>query len=135
MGIAFAESFAAGASGVILTGSDIPGIDAELLRSAMEAVESNDAVFAPAFDGGYCLVASKTSSFNSMIFRGIPWSSSRVLSSTIAACSAHGLSYRLLEPRQDIDTRDDLAAYCLKPSGSAVATNEWLASRGLLVPA
>jgi rSAM/selenodomain-associated transferase 1 len=133
MSAAFEHSFAAGAAGVILTGSDVPGLDAGLLRSAQEAIETHDAVFVPAFDGGYCLVAFKKGSFDVRIFREIPWSTSRVLAVTTAACAAHGLSCRLLEPRQDIDTMDDLAAYCLQPSGSALATNAWLAARGLLV--
>ena len=131
---AFERSFAAGVTGMILTGSDIPGIDAGLLRSAQESIDLDDAVFAPALDGGYCLVASKRDRFNSKIFRGIPWSTSRVLDATVAACTAHGVSYRLLEPRQDIDTMDDLAAYCRKPSGSAPVTNAWLVARGLLAP-
>ena len=109
-------------------------IDAELLRSALEAIEEHDAVFAPALDGGYCLVASQRGRFNSGIFRGIPWSTPRVLDMTVAACRAHGVSYRLLEPRQDIDTMDDLAAYCRKPSACAPVTNAWLVARGLLAP-
>jgi rSAM/selenodomain-associated transferase 1 len=132
MSAAFERSFSAAAMGVILTGSDIPGIDAELLRSALEAIEHHDTVFSPAFDGGYCLVASKRSCFNSNMFQGIPWSTSRVLAMTTAACTAHGLSYDLLEARQDIDTMEDLAAYCRKPSESAATTNAWLVSRGLL---
>ena len=134
MDAAFERSFSAGAKGVILAGSDIPGLDAGLLRSALESVENHAAVFAPAFDGGYCLVASKKSRFNGRIFRGIPWSTSGVLDMTVAACIAHGVTYRLLEPRQDIDTMDDLAAYCRKPSESAPATNAWLVARGLLEP-
>ena len=106
----------------------------DLLRSALESIEDHAAVFAPAFDGGYCLVASKKSCFNGRIFRGIPWSTSRVLDMTVAACIAHGVTYRLLEPRQDIDTMDDLAAYCRKPSESAPTTNAWLVARGLLEP-
>jgi rSAM/selenodomain-associated transferase 1 len=134
MRAAFERSFAAGADGVILTGSDIPGIDAGLLRSALESLQFNDAVFSPALDGGYCLVASKWGRFNKRIFEGIPWSTSRVLAMTLAACSANGVSYHLLEPRQDIDTMEDLAAYCRTPSGSAPATNAWLAAQGLLMP-
>jgi uncharacterized protein len=132
MGAAIERSFAAGAQSVVLVGSDIPGIDAGLLRSAVDAVQDHDAVFAPALDGGYCLVASSSSRFNGVIFRGIPWSTSRVLEMTVAACVAHGLSFRLLEPRQDIDTMDDLAAYCRTPSASALATNAWLIARGML---
>jgi len=119
---------------VILTGSDIPGIDAGLLHSSLESIEHHDATFAPAFDGGYCLVASKKVSFNRMIFQGIPWSTPRVLDMTVAACMAHGLSYHLLDPRQDIDTMNDLAAYCHSPSASAPTTNNWLVSRGLMEP-
>jgi rSAM/selenodomain-associated transferase 1 len=134
MSAAFQRSFAAGAEGVILTGSDIPGIDAELLQSALVAIEDHDAVFAPALDGGYCLVASRRGRFSSGIFADIPWSTPRVLDMTVAACAVHGVSYRLLEPRQDIDTVDDLAAYCRKPSASALVTNAWLVARGLLAP-
>jgi hypothetical protein len=134
MGDAFERSFSAGAEGVILTGSDIPGIDAGLLRSALESIEHHDAIFSPALDGGYCLVASKRGCFNSKIFQGILWSTSRVLEMTVAACTAHGVSYRLLEPRRDIDTMEDLAAYCRRPSESAPATNAWLVAHGLLEP-
>ena len=134
MSAAFERSFAAGATGVILTGSDIPCIDTGLLRSALDSIENDTAVFAPAFDGGYCLVASKKDCFSREIFQGIPWSTSHVLEMTVAACVAHGVSYQLLDPRQDIDTLDDLAAYCRKPSASAHVTNAWLISEGLLEP-
>jgi len=134
MHAAFERSFAAGADNVILTGSDIPGIDADLLQSAMVALEHADAVFSPALDGGYCLVAANRENFDSRIFEGIPWSTTRVLDMTVAACSAANLSYCLLEPRQDIDTMGDLAAYCRKPSESALETNAWLVSQGLLEP-
>lgn len=132
MGAAFERSFAAGARGMILVGSDIPGMDAGLLQSAREAIQCHDAVFAPAFDGGYCLVAARRDRFTRDIFHGIPWSTACVLDMTVAACRAHGVSYRLLDPRRDIDTMDDLAAYCRTPSASAPATNAWLAARGLL---
>jgi rSAM/selenodomain-associated transferase 1 len=132
MSAAFERSFAAGVQGVILIGSDIPGIDTGLLLSALESIEKHAAVFSPAFDGGYCLVASNRDSFSNKIFQGIPWSTSRVLDMTVAACIAHGLSYHLLEPRQDIDTIDDLAAYCRTPSKSALVTNVWLAAQRLL---
>ena len=131
---AFERSFSAGAVGVILTGSDIPGIDAGLLCSALESIENHDVVFSPAFDGGYCLVASKKDSFNNSIFRNIPWSTSRVLETTLDRCKTDGLSYTLLDPRQDIDTRNDIEAYCRHPSPHATSTNSWLVSHGYLLP-
>ena len=131
---AFERSFSAGALGVILAGSDIPGIDKGLLCSALESIENQDVVFAPAFDGGYCLVASDKNRFKDSIFRDIPWSTSRVLETTLDSCKAGGLSYTLLDPRQDIDTLDDIEAYCRQPSPQATSTNSWLVSHGYLPP-
>jgi len=132
MRAAFENAFAAGAGGVILTGSDIPGIDAALLRSARQSIERHAVVFAPALDGGYCLVASRKDSFKTIIFRDIPWSTPHVLEMTLTTCSVHGLPYALLEPCRDIDTLDDLSAYCRNPSASAPVTNAWLTTKGLL---
>jgi rSAM/selenodomain-associated transferase 1 len=134
MRAAFERSFSAGATGVILIGSDIPGLDSGLLRSAQAAVELYDIVLSPAFDGGYCLVASKRMHYNNGIFQGIPWSTARVLELTLAASAAHGLSCHLLETCQDIDTLDDIKNYCRHPSPHATFTNTWLVSHGYIVP-
>ncbi len=130
MTAAFEDLFSIGRERVILAGSDIPGIDGPLLLSAAAALANHDVVFAPALDGGYCLVAFRKNSFNSLIFRDIPWSSPLVMEQTTAACRSAGLSYSLLEPRQDIDTLDDLIAYCRHPAPAAHNTNSWLASHG-----
>ena len=86
MAAAFERTFATGAGKVLLAGSDIPGIDAGLLKSSVEALEDHDTAFAPAFDGGYCLVASREAGFDRSIFKGIPWSTSAVLEKTLLAC-------------------------------------------------
>ena len=129
---AFEALFSIGREQVILVGSDIPGIDAPLLQSAIAAIEGFDVVFSPAFDGGYCLVATKKNSFSDSIFSAIPWSTSRVMDLTLEICAADGLSYALLEPRRDIDTLPDIAAYGRQPSPHATATNTWLASHGYM---
>lgn len=127
---AFECLYAAGFEGVVLAGSDIPGIDEALLRSASAAITEYDVVFSPAFDGGYCLVASRKSCFTSLIFRNIAWSTPDVMEQTIEACRSAGLRYSLLERRQDIDTVRDLEAYCQQPCHSARSTNSWLTSHG-----
>lgn len=129
---AFRRSFVAGACGVILTGSDIPGIDTPLVTAAREAIRDLDAVFAPAEDGGYCLVAAARDRYDRRMFGDIPWSTPQVLERTLAVCAAAGLSTALLEPRRDIDTLADLAAYCRCPSTAARRTNAWLAAHGFL---
>lgn len=133
MTAAFEQLFSIGRERVILVGSDIPGIDVALLQSAIDSIDTYDAVFSPAFDGGYCLVASKKGSFSVTFFRNIPWGTAAVLELTLDTCSAHGVSYTLLEPRQDIDTLDDLKAYCDQPSPGATATNNWLVAHGYMM--
>lgn len=130
MAAAFENLFSVGCERVILTGSDIPGVDGELLLSALSALDRSDTVFSPAVDGGYCLVASRKERFNRRMFDDIPWSTHRVMELTRAACEASGLSYTLLDSRQDIDTLDDLHAYCRSSSPTARSTNAWLISHG-----
>jgi rSAM/selenodomain-associated transferase 1 len=132
MSAAFEYLFSIGRERVILTGSDIPGIDATLLQSAIVSIERSDVVFSPALDGGYCLIASKRDSFNNSIFNNIPWSTSRVLELTLDQCKAAQISYSLLDPRQDIDTLKDLNTYCAQPAAHAPHTNGWLISHGYM---
>lgn len=130
MAAAFEYLFSIDHERVILTGSDIPGIDAPLLQAAVAALEKADVVLSPAFDGGYCLVAARKGRFNDSIFRTIPWSTSRVLEATLAACRFDNLTYALLDPCRDIDTLDDVTAYCRQASPTALATNQWLTAHG-----
>jgi len=128
----FESLFSSGRERVILIGSDIPAIDAPLLQSADAASATFDVVLSPALDGGYCLVASNRAGFNAMIFRNIPWSTAGVLEATLDRCTAEGLTCRLLDPRQDIDTLADIRAYCRQPSAHADCTNGWLVAHGYM---
>jgi rSAM/selenodomain-associated transferase 1 len=132
MTAAFELLFSIGLERVILIGSDIPGIDESLLQSAIAALDRCDVVFSPAFDGGYCLVSSKKNSFKDLIFRNILWSTPLVLDMSLEQCKSVSLSYQLLAPRQDLDTLDDIIAYCRRPAREAAFTNAWLVSHGFM---
>jgi rSAM/selenodomain-associated transferase 1 len=127
MAAAFAHCFARGLNQVVLVGSDIPEIDAALLRSASAALASHDVAIAPAVDGGYGLIAMQREQYQSRIFENIPWSTDQVLNRTLQRIAACGLTVNLLKPLQDIDTLDDLEAYRRKPCAQAVATNRAIA--------
>ena len=134
MTAAFEQLFAAGMDRVIVVGSDIPGINTQILCEAFATLESHDLVIVPAFDGGYCLIAFRGERFVPVILQDMPWSTSRVLSATLEACATHRISCKLLDQLQDIDTQDDLTAYCRQPPLHAAATNSWLVRNGFTCP-
>ena len=77
------------------------------MEQALDALAHSDLVLGPTEDGGYCLVAMNSP--QARIFEGIPWSSPRVLTATLAV--AEGLSVELLETLWDVDDATDLARW------------------------
>jgi len=93
-------------SRVVLIGTDAPGLDAALLRSAAQALRERDAVFAPAADGGYVLAGlSRTAP---LLFSGIAWSTPEVMHQTRQKIAALGLSVFELATLHDVDEPEDL---------------------------
>jgi len=132
MASAFERCFAENVDQVVLIGSDIPGLDSRTVLAASLALESHDAAVVPAVDGGYCLIALRRDTYQSTIFHDIPWSTDQVLRSTLEKCGERHLEVALLETLQDIDTIDDLRAYCRNPFNRAIATNSCLKVAGFL---
>jgi len=91
---------------VLLMGSDAPSIDAALLRQAAAALESHDAVFVPAHDGGYALVGLRAPCAS--LFEAMHWSSPGVMMHSRARLAAAGLHHLELAPVHDIDEAEDL---------------------------
>ena len=105
LGVRMAAAFEDGVS--VLVGTDIPLMTAGYVEQALDALAHADLVLGPTEDGGYCLVAMNSP--QDRIFQGIPWSSPRVLTATLAA--AKGLSAELLDPLWDVDDARDLARW------------------------
>jgi rSAM/selenodomain-associated transferase 1 len=103
---AFDEAFAAGATHAVLVGTDVPSLDAGTLRRARAALATADAVFVPAFDGGYALIGLRR--IEPLLFEGLPWSSAAVMALTRERLAAAGLSHVELPPVHDIDEPTDL---------------------------
>lgn len=90
----------------ILVGTDAPSLDHEVIEAAFAALEFHDAVFAPAFDGGYTLIGLR-SPINSL-FHDIAWGSASVMqTSRDRLCAEHKTWYELA-PMHDIDEPSDL---------------------------
>ena len=91
----------------VLVGTDCPWLTLDDLAAAFAALDSADAVFAPALDGGYVLVGLTRAVPE--LFAGILWGTNKVMAATRAA--AKRTHTRLVELRTlpDLDTPADLA--------------------------
>ena len=133
MAAAFERCFAEDLERVLLAGSDIPGLDNRLMFEAAKALEAHDVAIAPAADGGYCLIAMSRGSYRQDVFRDVPWSSDQVLRTTLERCRDSNLGVTLLKTLRDIDTIEDLVAYCREPNNEAAATNNYLKAADFFV--
>ena len=106
MAASFEQAFAAGADAVVLTGSDIPGLDSETVRAAFDALNTSEVVIGPSSDGGYYLIGMRA--LCAALFEGIEWSSERVLAQTEAVARDHGLLVTRLPELHDVDTAEEL---------------------------
>ncbi len=95
---------------VAAVGSDSPQLRRERLEEAFAALDAGaDVCLGPAEDGGYYLIAVKSSALEPRIFVDIPWSTSAVYLQTLAACHDLGLRVATLPRERDVDTPEDLA--------------------------
>lgn len=111
MAAAFTTAFAEGAKAAILFGTDIPDLGSTILRQALTALKNGAAVIGPTLDGGYYLIgitASSAAQALPLLFADIPWSTTRVLTTTLDRLRRANLAFSLLPELRDIDTPEDL---------------------------
>ena len=94
------------AARVLLIGTDVPALDAALLRGAAQRLSDTDAVFVPALDGGYALIGLRAPA--PQLFTDMVWSTTSVMAMTRERLLASGLRHAELEPVADIDEPADL---------------------------
>lgn len=91
----------AGASKMVIIGSDSPILPASSIKKAFDLLGRADAVLGPSLDGGYYLIGLKLPCAG--LFKGIRWSSPTVLRETIKNARKLKKSVALLGKRYDID--------------------------------
>lgn len=111
----------------VVIGSDAPDLPLVYLEDAFARLEAgSDTVFGPASDGGYYLVAVRGGVGS--IFQGIPWSTEKVLETSLKQAQASGFSSTLLPPWYDVDSYQDLLRPGLSdPLNGAPLTRSFLA--------
>jgi uncharacterized protein len=96
----------AASTSAILIGTDCPALTTDDLRRALCALErGNDAVFAPAEDGGYALVALRRC--DPRLFDGISWGTPVVMEETRERLRALAWTWEELDLLWDVDTPSD----------------------------
>lgn len=105
---AFKDGFNDGYDHIVLIGSDLPDISSNHILSGLDALDTNEAVFGPAEDGGYYLVGM--SKLIPEIFQDKPWSQPELLKTTIEQLKQTKTQVGILETLNDIDTYEDLIA-------------------------
>lgn len=118
-----AAAFAAGRRRVAVLGTDVPDLSAAHLHAAFGALRGpHDAVFGPAADGGYYLLAIGGGALPGGVFAGVQWSTAAVLAQNAAAVKAAGLRLAPLDTLptlRDIDTAEDLRAWAAAAAGDS----------------
>ncbi len=101
------------ASQVIIIGSDCPTLSSDTLREALTQLESgDDAVLAPASDGGYVLIGLKR--YDPQLFAGVQWGTEKVLDQTRQRLTELGWQWHETQTYGDIDRPEDLAFFDIK---------------------
>lgn len=109
MSRAFAEAFALGYERVLLTGTDIPQITADIFRQSFCNLEECDAVVNPTADGGYYLIGLKSARDD---IWDIPhYGTNTVFEDTVCRIEKAGLRVCSGQTLSDIDTKEDLMAW------------------------
>jgi uncharacterized protein len=112
-------------------GTDAPDLPLSFITEAFSLMNSgSDAVFGPAEDGGYYLVALSGS--YGTIFRDIPWSGPEVLETSLARAQASALQAALLPAWYDVDGYEDLYRPGLSdPGNDAPLTRSFISNLGI----
>ena len=112
MSDAFRRSFELGYEQIVGVGSDLPDLTSEIIDKGLVELNSNDAVFGPAEDGGYYLIGMR--SMLECIFENKPWSTEGLLDVTLKELKSKGHSVGIIETLNDVDTEEDLMSSSLK---------------------
>ena len=95
----------------LVIGTDLPELNPDDLKQAIERLQTHDLVLGPASDGGYWLLgigASLIRSPQHWPLIGIPWGGPTVLEATLEAARRQQLSWALVHQRNDLDHWSDL---------------------------
>jgi rSAM/selenodomain-associated transferase 1 len=103
---ALGHHFDLGYRRAVIMNSDGPTLPQACLEEAFSRLDSADITLGPGHDGGYYLIGMRR--LYPELFRGIAWSTERVIPQTLAICRCLGLTVHQLPEWYDVDVKADL---------------------------
>ena len=94
---------------VVLIGTDAPSLTSVHIERAINKLDQNDVVIAPAEDGGYVMIGM--SQHSDAVFQSVPWGTDEVLACTRENIADNNLLCGELETCWDIDRVEDYQRY------------------------
>src|SRR5262245_31425262 len=94
---------------LVFIGTDSPLIGIRDLQAAFQALDDNEVVLGPAFDGGYYLIGFST--LLPALFSGISWGTPEVFRETVQLLNASSIRWQCLSEGFDLDTYQDLVTF------------------------
>ena len=98
----------------LVIGTDLPELNPDDLRQAVEQLKHHDLVLGPASDGGYWLLGIGGNLIQTpqhWPLPGIPWGGPAVLDETLASATRQRISSALVPKRNDLDHWSDLSPW------------------------
>ena len=93
---------------VCVIGADVPGITSVRVAEAFAKLGQNNAVFGPAFDGGYWLIGVKAGNrCRPNMLASVRWSAEYAMDDSVLAFGSQRIAY--VSTLLDVDTVQDLA--------------------------
>jgi len=90
----------------IITGSDIPQLNSDVIHEALEKMQ--DAVIGKSYDGGYYLIGFRKETLTDAVFTDMEWSTESVFTETMLRFENAGLKTAETYTLSDIDDINDL---------------------------
>lgn len=104
--------FGDGYEKVVLIGSDIPGINQNIVREAFNSLDEYDIAINPTVDGGYYLIGTSISlKAKVLLTSDIKWSTKSVFESSLDIAKDKNWSVHIGKTLQDIDTMEDILSF------------------------
>ncbi|HOD14798.1 MAG: DUF2064 domain-containing protein [Spirochaetes bacterium] len=125
---AFADVLGRGVTRAVMVCGGVPGVSADLLRSAFAELDDHDAVLGPDKDGACYLIGLKNKALSRELFYDLPWGTSREFMKTMGRIESVPLGISVLPQREKVRDREGLVRFIRDGAlqGSSTHVTGWV---------